>query len=145
MAPVVVRDHLVIGQQTQIQFENVDGNDGGTRGSVSVTSMPWTTGESLLLIETLHSGSGPMSGSSNTLSTLYRVSASALTEVFEFHSTEENSEIGGTTLKTCKLAPFTVSAKIPRLVLDCAHESTGTAPRHDRFRYRWTGTRYGEE
>lgn len=98
-------------------------NEGtGDAGSVTITVMPLTLSEHVVVVETSQGSYGPMSSVGTSTSKLYRVGASALDELLDWKSSHDDGE--STKGDRCELQPFTPKKAMPVLEVHC-EESFG--------------------
>jgi hypothetical protein len=155
LAPVTRRprlsagEHIDVATKTQlvdIHFGYVAVPSGGTE--VALSPVPLTTRESAVLVEVTTSFADPGIRSHKTVSTLYRVARSRLTDVVSFESSyERNNEERTETSSECRVVAVKLQSAMPKTIA-VACERTETQPGSKPStmkgidRYRWDGTRY---
>ena len=151
IAAVVRVSRSVIGKVSETTTVEHNSNGSGKDGKVELVVVGLTTTESALLVHATDTEYGPGSDGGERTSTLYRVTATAMTPVLTFKSTWSSGEASDS--DSCELVPPAPLGKaMPELVLACQksegrwhHEDPrgdGTFTKDRKERYHWTGNRF---
>jgi hypothetical protein len=109
--------------------------------TVGLAMVPLTTTESALLADVTSSFADPGIRKDRTMSTLYRVTPSQLTEILYFESTSSSGhEVPAASSSQCRLvAPKPRAAIPPTLTVNC---TSTDVPHHSVETHRWNGSRF---